>query len=258
MYRKPAATLVFLLAWVCLFWLLGQKATADNEANRAYIPLVFNNYPPPPPQQYFDDFSDPTRNWFVGADEVFETSRVNGEYHLRVKRVATLVSVIAPAAFGVTDYTLDVDVRQVDGDNIAYGLVLDWLDWNRYAVLLVVPGIDQYALLRVNNGQAEELISWTAANHPVDDLNHISIRRWGTSLDLYINGALEAQALPLHYTNHEPTRTGLTVLTIGTGEATAAFDNFHLVELRPMGAAVDESGGSVGVSHHVQALGWRP
>lgn len=257
MYRKPAATLVFLLAWVCLFWLLGQKATADNEANLAYIPLAFNNHPLPP-QQYFDDFSDPTRNWFVGADDIFETGRVNGEYHLRVKQVATLVSVIAPAAFDVTDYTLEVDVRQVGGDDIAYGLVLDWLDWNGYAVLLLVPQTGQYALLRVNDGHAEELITWTDANHSTGELNHISVRRWGTSLDLFINGALEAEGIPLHYANDEPTRTGLTVLTIGMGEATAAFDNFHLVAVRPMGTAVANPGEAVNLSNHVEVLRWRP
>lgn len=257
MDHKSAVTILFLLTWVYLSLWLGHDVAADNEAHLAYIPLVFNNHPLPPPR-YFDDFSDPTRNWFIGADEVFETRRVNGEFHLRVKQAATLVSVISPAAFGVTDYTLEVDVWQVDGDDIAYGLVLDWLDWNSYAVLLIVPRIDQYALLRVDNGQAEELITWTDADHPADGLNHIGIRRWGTSLDLYINGALEAEALPLNYANHEPTRTGLTVLTIGTGAATAAFDNFDLVGLRPAGTAVAAPDGSVSVSHHVEALRWRP
>jgi len=214
--------------------LLHRPSAADNDPYHAYIPLTFNNYPPPLLLRFFDDFSDPTRNWFVGSDDVVKAGHVAGEYHLGVKAGSTLVSVISPAEFGVFDYTLDADIRQVDGDDIAYGLVLDWLDWDYYAVVLVVPVQDRYALLRVSAGEAEELIPWTATDRLTDGLNHLRVERWDTYLSLAINGTVAVEAGDLGYGNDAPTRAGLAVLAVGLAETTGGFDNFLLVE-RPGG-----------------------
>lgn len=261
MFRKSASLLVFVVVWVICLLLLQQHprlSAAGNESGLAYIPLIFHNYPPPPPQRYFDDFSDPTRNWFVGADDVLEVGHIDGEYRIRVKADTTLVSVISPARFGVTDYMLDVDVRRVDGSDIAYGLVLDWLDWDHYAVLLVVPALERYALLRISDGDAEELIPWTVANGLNDGLNHIGVKRRGTYFSLFINGTVEVDARDLDYGNDGPTRAGLAVLAVGTAETTGGFDNFLLVELPQGGSAADELQEMEGASHHVERVGWRP
>jgi hypothetical protein len=117
-----------------------------------------------------------------------------------------------------------------EGDDIAYGLVLDWLDWDHYAVLLVVPTLNRYALLRIHDGVAEDLLPWSAISGLTDGLNHISVARRGTTLDLSINGTVVAEAKQLAYFNELPTRTGLAVLAVGTTGTTGGFDNFLLLE----------------------------
>jgi hypothetical protein len=231
--------------------------TEEIEAYYAHIPLAFNNYPAPQPGQFADDFSNPASGWVVSADDIAETGYVGGEYHIRVKENETLVSVLSPAGFGVLDYDLDVDIRQVSGGTMAYGLVLDWIDWSNYALLLLAPEAEEFALFQVINGNLEPILPWSHGSL-ANGTNHVRVERRGAFISIYLNGILQHQTC-ICYLNAEPTHVGLTVLTAG-GEATAGFDNFLLVEVWPDGeAAVRASKKSVaGSALHVERVGWRP
>jgi hypothetical protein len=112
---KSAILLALVLLTAVSILFAPRLSAAEGESHFAYLPLIFNNYPPPPPQRFFDDFSDPTNNWFVGDNAAIGVGHVDGEYHMQVKDDRTLVAVVSPAEFGVIDYTLAVDVRQIGG-----------------------------------------------------------------------------------------------------------------------------------------------
>lgn len=199
----------------------------DFVAHTSHVPITLKNWPRPVEKRFFDPFTDPAGGWPVVSGAVADLFYSSGRYNIRVHQPDRLVSVLSPAPFTVTDYTLDVDARSVEGSP-AFGVLFDWTDWDNYNAVLVAPDAESIGVFMIRDGEMQHSYPWHYFPYLESGNNHFRIERENWGIRVIINGqTLGGVALDA---NGENVRTGLVALALGDGSETAAFDNFDLRE----------------------------
>jgi hypothetical protein len=157
-----------------------------------YLPVMFQNFCR---GNIFDDFSNPSTGWTVRDDKNVTSGYDAGEFHVLVK-AGMYTYWTTPGLSMPSSYKLDVDARLVDtsADPWGMGLVFDMRmsDNDRdYYQFLVDPIMQRYVLFKILHGVWTTLVPWTDAPdaiRPGTAVNHLTVRRVRSQIDLYANG----------------------------------------------------------------------
>jgi hypothetical protein len=190
-----------------------------------YLPLVANNYP----LSYFDDFSNPNSGWYIGDEGDFRFSYQNGEYEILIRNIyeSASAAVIAPID-GVSDCSVEADMRRHAGSGGYYGLIFSMMDWDRFYVFIVDPDTREYSVWRNDPTDWTSVIGGTYSSYINSSTatNHLKVERKGGQITVYANGHL------LTSTNDDTYTAGLYVgLYAETASYTTLavrFDNFRV------------------------------
>ncbi len=196
-------------------------------ATRVYLPFVVRNYDPSP--LFFDDFDDPASGWRVGSDGDVHFNYVDGEYEIYMGLLHGFTHASAPIASMTGDYSVEADVRRLDGDDSACGLVFENPEsWDAYW-FTVSPQTQQYHLWLSDAGELTELTSGSSSYiHSGDATNHLKVERSGGDIAISANGHLLATITD---TTHQGGNVGVTEWGFDDVPAIGRFDNFEVRRL---------------------------
>ena len=187
-----------------------------------FLPLVFDDWPL---VIFFDDFGDPNSGWFIEDTPDTKWSYVGGEYELLLKNPFWWAGATAPIFGGLTQYTVEADVRRVSGVESAYGLIFDFVDWDHHYLFLVSPNGKFFSVWRKEVGW-EPVVDWKTSPHINSGTvsNHLKVERNGSAIAVSVNGQLLATGFDSTYMGNFV--LGLYSQSGNSAPAAVRFDDF--------------------------------
>jgi hypothetical protein len=139
---------------------------------------------------YSDDFSDPESGWYEGSFGDREYRYEKGEYVMLVKKNDLAAWVVGPQE-RFTDFTLEADVRLVEGPEIAeMGLVFRLREEGNF-YFFRVNGYGQYIVSKNVNGEWQEIAGMGLVTSPHiktgGATNRLKVVCQGPQIALYVN-----------------------------------------------------------------------
>jgi len=139
---------------------------------------------------YSDDFSDPESGWYEGSFGDREYRYEKGEYVMLVKKNDLAAWVVGPQE-RFTDFTLEADVRLVEGPEIAeMGLVFRLREEGNF-YFFRVNGYGQYIVGKDVNGEWQEIAGMGLVTSPHiktgGATNRLKVVCQGPQIALYVN-----------------------------------------------------------------------
>ena len=192
-----------------------------------YLPLVLKDYCS---YRYEDDFSDPNSGWASEDDEFWTFGYINGEYQIRLKDAWTN-SLMTPDLILPSDYSIEVDARQVSANVSGYGLVFglrhDASSWEGYQIIVDTSSQEYVLEKKAPDDTWTTLIDWpyTPQIKPGTQTNHIRVDRIGTKIDVYINGTKVGSVTDASFTG-PGCDAGLRAYSYDDVPTDVRFDNF--------------------------------
>ncbi len=143
-----------------------------------------------------DDFADPNSGWEVGEYQTGSVGYSNGVYFVTSVGSGDTMWGVANRAFVNTD--IEVVATQIEGpanDNNDYGVVCR-LQSDDDGYYLLISGDGFYSILKRDDGEFVELVSWSESRaiQQGNTTNLIRVVCNGPDLALYANGELLGQA----------------------------------------------------------------
>jgi hypothetical protein len=139
---------------------------------------------------YSDDFSDPESGWYEGSIGDREYRYEKGEYVILVKKNDLAAWAVGPQE-RFTDFTLEADVRLVEGPEIAeMGLVFRLREEGEF-YFFRVNGYGQYIVSKNVNGEWQEITGMGLVTSPHiktgGATNRLKVVCRGPQIALYVN-----------------------------------------------------------------------
>jgi hypothetical protein len=227
--NKSTISIILLFLIISACGGLDGYAEAQHSLN---MPLILRNYCP----DFFDDFSNPTSGWEIIDRDDVKKGYLNGEYRVWINEINKGYSAGSPTGSpdncSRENYSVEVDAHWQDDIGSAYGVIFGAtkeLD----AYLFLVFSNQNFALLRYDPLARNYLfivpLTFSAAVNTGSLLNHLKVKRQGSSITLFVNGTELG-------TWDDRTITGLTAYGLAsfsgsTPLADARFDNFRVMNL---------------------------
>jgi hypothetical protein len=189
-----------------------------------YLPVVDRDYQ----VLYFSGFDDPAGGWLVTDLSTAVLGYRDGEYETLVRTQMWAAATTAPAG-PFAKYAVEVDARRSAGSAGGYGLLFNWLDWQRFYLFIVYPDSRMFAVVRRDPAGYVPLSgpAFSAGIQPAAATNHLRAERAGSSITVYCNN------LPLavvHDSTHGgPGYVGLHAESSGVAPVVMRLDNFLVV-----------------------------
>lgn len=209
----------------------------DND-NPLLLPIVIFNYKAP--YQYRETFSsfDSAFDWENYASPGFDTSVFGGEYHLRHSDANLNVKSVAPIENLEISYSVETEARLVAGADQAtiYGLLFDWLDFNRFYRFIIKPQTQEYWVQKFYGGwqTVENGYGWSSLINTGTASNHLRVERIDDQIRIFING-VEVGTDLLSDTTYSNGRAGLIIVADAelpfATVAEAAFNDFVITQI---------------------------
>ena len=162
---------------------------------------------------------------------------IQGEYRILVRERHWWTG--ARPNFQASDYTISVDVRNVDNRTGSYGIAFGIApDWSSLYSLEIFPH-GWYAIYRrePNNVVVTLASEFTPAINQGSATNHLQVERKGASITAYANGQLLASVTDSTFTG--PLYLGLSLVSYNQPDLDIRFDNFTVFKA---GCAVPNTG----------------
>ena len=200
----------------------------------SHISVVAQNWPQP--RLFTDDFSDPASGWPVVSNGAFRTAYVDGAFRLNVIQGRTIAGVLAPVPFEYLDYEVSVESKWLGGDDdMARGIIFDWLDWDNYKFLLALahPADFVIGIFGYVDGEFVTYVDFgTDASSIPEEWDKIAIRRVRDGFTLWLDGSLQYYLFKIPRPMIDrPVRVGVIAVTLDNKGGIFAFDNFSLQEI---------------------------
>ena len=113
----------------------------------------------------------------------------------------------------------------LQGDDLAYGFVFDYMDTAGYCLFFVNPKLQSYAVYKYGSNTWNYLGGGSSIGiQPIG--NHLKLDRFRSELVIYINGVRLGAAIPLAPGANR--RVGLLLLDNKNALAETHYDNFAL------------------------------
>jgi len=177
-----------------------------------------------PPLPFEDDFSDPNSGWDVDERESGSFGYKDGVYFVTsTKEKAT---VTGRAGRSLDDVVIEVDASQISApanDNNDYGVVCR-VQPNLDAYYLLISGDGLYSIMIEQGEEFTRLVDWAESDviRQGNATNHIKAVCTGSTLQLFVNGALLAEATDSTLSEGD---IGLTATTYEEEPTEIHFDN---------------------------------
>ena len=192
-------------------------------------PVLLGDWPQP--RLFTDDFSNPASGWPIVNNEIVQAGYANGLYHLNLPQGGTIAGFLAPVPFDFLDYEVKVDAKWLAGDDeMTYGILFDWLDWDNYTFVLVIADAMQAGVFGYVDGEFVVYRPIWPVPGPLQVWNQVTIRRVREEFVLIVNGGQPA-TVPMLPANTQPIRAGLISASLDTTGGVIAYDNFSLQEI---------------------------
>lgn len=198
----------------------GQLGATGSFAVRGLAPVLLE-----------DDFSDPGSGWEVGDYDNGSVGYGDGVYFVTSTVDDKMMWGVANQSFG--DLVIEVDATQVSApanDDNAYG-VMCRVQANGYdGYILRISGDGFSSIHKVVDGSPEVLVDWSESE-PIrqgNAMNRLRVVCDGSTLALFVNGELAAEASDTSFTEGD---IALTATTYEDEATEVHFDN--LVVTRP-------------------------
>jgi hypothetical protein len=192
-----------------------------------YLPLVVNNYLSP--YSYFDDFSDPSSGWHTEDTGDVRVGYQNGEYEILLRYALWSAGILAPID-GVSDCSVEADIRRHTGSEGLYGLIFGLVDWDHFYIFIVDPDLGYYTVVIEDTAAWTPVIDWTFSpyiNWSPNVANHLKVEQRGGQITVSINGHLLTTANDDTYTGS--LRVGLYADSASSFDPVSIrFDNFRV------------------------------
>ena len=197
-----------------------------------------------------DDFSNPASGWPIADTGNARYEYLNGEYRLLV-RSKNYGAGVRPG-LQVSDYAVDVDVRNQNNVSGSYGIVIGLAqDWSTFYTVEVYPD-GWFGIYRYDPSSLVTLAeAFSPAINPGSGVNHLKIVRNGASIDAFANGQPLASVNDGTYTGS--LFMGLVVFSYDKSDVDIRFDNFsvHPVTCTSTSAAPNWDGGRPNLSERL-------
>jgi len=185
------------------------------------------------PYLYNDDFSDPESGWGADQSSGGASGYDQGEYRISQYEVDTVRWTTPRPALDLTDFSLEIDVRLIEGN----------LDNGLGVLVRSQPGDDEFYEFKISSDGYYKinkrvvdgwvsLVEWTASDviaQGVDATNHLQVVCEGDRFSFSVNGTHLADVTDAGYRSGN---IGLSVTCLGEGGVLAAFDNLAVRPLR--------------------------
>ncbi len=150
-----------------------------------YLPIIKKPCLP----LFSDDFSNPGSGWPVADDGNIRYEYLAGEYSIMIRTIDIWAG--ATPGLKASDYILEVDVRNVSGEDGSYGLLFGYSDDGSqfYSFDLFPDG--SYTIWKYENPFWTDLETGSSADiNTGTATNRIKLKRNGSEISAYANGRL--------------------------------------------------------------------
>ncbi len=189
-----------------------------------YLPIIDSDYR----VLYFEGFDDPASGWLIADLGTALLGYRDGEYEALVRTQMWAAGTTAPAG-PFADYAVEVDARRSAGLAGGYGLLFNWLDWQRFYLFIVYPDSRIFAVVRRDPAGYVTLSgpAFSADIQPGTASNRLRAERAGSNIAVYCN----SQPLAVVYDGAYggPSYVGLHAESSGFVPVEMRFDNFLVV-----------------------------
>lgn len=190
---------------------------------------------------FYDDFENPYSGWFTSDTSAIRWSYQDGEYEILLRNPDWWGGVTAPIG-GLTNYSIEADIRRHTGSDSFYGLIFDHVDWDHFYYFIVNPTDQTYSVWK-RDPDWTAIVDWTFSPHiePSDATNHLKVERDGSQITFGVNDQVLA-------TTNDDTYTGSLQVGLyannpvgGSVPAAVRFDNFKVTLLDTASATYNTS-----------------
>lgn len=194
---------------------------------------------------YYDGFSDSGSGWGSSEGEISSRDYKDNEYEIKIITEGYVTGVWM-SIFPV-NYRIQVDVRRYEEEEGYGGILFNISDNQDFYYSFVVEPCDQTYCLYRGGERLERIVDWTSSEYinEGDGVNRLEVVKTGGKVDLYINGNLVANDIPVDQHEEETVLgAGMYVGAWGT-PVTFRFDDFQVFMegevLTPMGRSTISS-----------------
>lgn len=212
----------------------GPSPTPVATATATPLPTTPVATPTVAPGEFRDDFSVQSSMWVTPTTDTYSMAyTADGAYAIRVTPAKHKVGSL-PGVTGSADMLLEVEARTTVTTSQAYGLIFNSgkgaSGREEYHAFLVSPN-GWWALLRSTADGDRLEVEWTESPAIVRGMavNHLSVRRNGTRVELAVNGQVVGIVEGNAYQSGN--RFGLLVASWGPDPAEAVFDDVRMLPL---------------------------
>lgn len=177
---------------------------------------------------FADDFSTDS-GWQALIPPAAQAGIVAGEYRLYDPQVHhTLISLAPPPADAIPEsgYILQVFARAVQGTDLWYGLLFDWVDTGDYCFFSIQPQSQQFAVYRFQSPAYTLLGLGSSASIHLTGINDLELVRSKNTLEISANGVKLGETINLDPAAHR--RVGMLLNVYSAAPAEAHFNYFAL------------------------------
>jgi hypothetical protein len=140
---------------------------------------------------YEEDFEDPATGWTISTDDDTSVGYTDGEYRIAIYTQDYMAWGNPEPGLELANFTLEVDVRQVDGplDN-NFGLIFRLQEEPEDFYWFQISGDGYYSVDRNIEDEWSTVLPWkesNAVNQGVGATNHMRITCSGDQCSLYVN-----------------------------------------------------------------------
>ncbi len=140
---------------------------------------------------YEEDFEDPATGWTISSDDDTSTGYAEGQYRIAIYRQDYMAWGNPEPGLELANFTLEVDVRQVDGplDN-NFGLIFRLQEETKDFYWFQISGDGYYSVDQSQADTWSSILPWResdAVNQGVGATNHMRITCSGDQCSLYVN-----------------------------------------------------------------------
>ncbi len=184
---RVALNLFLLISLICVLLVAAQAGGTTSNANyTSYLPIVKS----PTNLIFADDFSDSSSGWPTGDDSLIGRNYQGEEYEMLIHQPRWWAGAKAPISMQLNHYSVEADMRRLQGSTSDYGLVFDRLDWDNFYFFAIDPGSQWYLVAKVQSGTPKIIVPQTDTTviKPGNEVNHLKVERKGATLAVHVNG----------------------------------------------------------------------
>ena len=140
---------------------------------------------------YEDDFEDPATGWSISSDDDTSTDYADGQYRIAIYRQDYMAWGNPEPGLELTNFALEVDVRQVDGplDN-NFGLVFRLQEETDDFYWFHISGDGYFAVVLSRDDEWSSPVPWEesdAVNQGIGATNHLRVTCSEDKCSFYVN-----------------------------------------------------------------------